>query len=145
MSLTKAGQGRRVTRRRWHLFHRHYEAFPNQCWLWHGCKFHHGYGNYGKEYAHRVMWEWAHGEPPKMGLLVLHTCDNPSCVNPAHLYLGDQAQNMHDREERGGTHNASKKHCPRGHPLSGENLYRSNDRRHCRSCRQENSRQRMSS
>lgn len=133
MSLTKAGQGRRVTRRRWHLFHRHYEPTEG-CWEWVGCKYHHGYGQYGREYAHRVMWEWKHGEPPAMGLLVLHSCDNPSCVNPDHLYLGDQKKNMSDCAARGRIHYARKTHCPKGHPYSGDNLSIRGGRRHCRTC-----------
>jgi hypothetical protein len=75
----------------------------NECWEWIGYKRGNGYGGVSllgkKEYAHRVSWELAHG-PIQHGLFVLHKCDNPTCVNPAHLYLGTQADNIHDREER---------------------------------------------
>ena len=58
-----------------------------------------GYGRFGIAqkvfYAHRVAWEFVNGEVPD-GLSVLHTCDNPSCCNPAHLFLGTQSDNMRD-------------------------------------------------
>lgn len=49
--------------------------------------------------AHRVAWMTANGPVPD-GLLVLHRCDNPPCVNLDHLYLGTQAQNCKDRSDR---------------------------------------------
>lgn len=53
------------------------------------------------ELAHRMAYEEANGPIPA-GLLVLHRCDNPPCVNPDHLYVGTQKQNMRDRDERTG-------------------------------------------
>lgn len=76
------------------------------CWLWTGACDTYGYGlirwrqrdRWDK--AHRVSWIIASGPIPN-GLCVLHKCDNPPCVNPAHLFLGTQADNMHDMKIKG--------------------------------------------
>ena len=74
------------------------------CLLWSGGKNRQGYGKIwwrGKDgRAHRAAWEKANGPIPK-GLFVLHRCDNPSCINPAHLFLGTHAQNMADKVTKG--------------------------------------------
>lgn len=75
----------------------------NECWEWTACKNKLGYGNIGwkgkVELAHRVAWSLANGRWPK--LCVLHSCDNPGCVNPAHLREGTDADNNRDMMERG--------------------------------------------
>jgi hypothetical protein len=82
------------------------------CWLWTGSKMK-GYGHIGTGYryegtktylAHRISWNIHFGDIPE-GMCVLHKCNNPSCVNPSHLYLGTQKDNANDREIGGRGHN----------------------------------------
>jgi hypothetical protein len=76
------------------------------CWIWIGFTNRQGYGylakggtERGNYYAHRVSWEIHFGLVPH-GMLVLHHCDNPSCVNPAHLWLGTNHDNVRDRDKK---------------------------------------------
>lgn len=74
------------------------------CWLWLKAKKLDGYGNlkYNKKVciAHRVSYEVFVGNIPP-NTLVLHTCDVPSCINPHHLFLGTQSDNMNDMVQKG--------------------------------------------
>jgi hypothetical protein len=77
----------------------------NECHLWIGTTVGHGHGQVrrpgGKrDMAHRVAWEMVNGPVPP-GMWVLHKCDNPPCVNPAHLYIGNHADNTRDMVARG--------------------------------------------
>lgn len=75
-----------------------------QCWIWTGAKFKLGYGkviiNYKPCLAHRVSWTLSHGEISNR-VCILHKCDNPSCVNPTHLFKGSKADNNRDRAQKG--------------------------------------------
>ena len=80
---------------------------PDECWEWTACKIKDGYGHIrgGGDsqkllLAHRISWEIHNGPIPK-GMQVHHHCDNPGCVNPAHLWTGSQADNIRDRDEKG--------------------------------------------
>jgi hypothetical protein len=74
------------------------------CWNWTGAVNNKGYGQFhlkGKTVlAHRVSFEDFNG-PIKEGMWVLHRCDNPRCVNPNHLFLGDASTNMQDCAAKG--------------------------------------------
>jgi hypothetical protein len=73
------------------------------CWLWVGTTTR-GYGRiraFGStQRAHRVSW-LIHRGPIPSGIGVCHRCDTPSCVNPDHLFLGDQRDNLRDMVRKG--------------------------------------------
>jgi len=79
----------------------------NGCWIWNGITNRGGYGiieliHNGKleQYAHRISWILHRGEIPE-SLQVLHHCDNPPCVNPDHLFIGTNLDNIRDKTEKG--------------------------------------------
>ena len=75
-----------------------------KCWPWQGAKLKTGYGvvkHRCKQYkAHRASFAIHRGQIPG-GMLVCHHCDNPSCVNPSHLFLGTSQDNMTDKVQKG--------------------------------------------
>jgi hypothetical protein len=90
----------------------------NECWIWtstrmkragkryrNGTGVFHDYGiitQKGKRLlAHRVSFFLHHGRWPSTGMVVMHTCDNPPCVNPAHLVEGTQEDNSQDANRKG--------------------------------------------
>jgi len=101
------------------------------CWLWtkttygrgYGCMFLTKTGGPRNMKAHRFSWELHNGPIPD-GLHVLHKCDVRTCVNPDHLFLGTNQDNIDDRVKKGRSNNGqqNKTHCPQGHPYSGNNL-----------------------
>ena len=74
------------------------------CWVWRGKRFPNGYGCYRDSVhsylAHRISYEFVNGPIPD-GMLVCHKCDNPSCVNPDHMFLGTHSDNAQDALRKG--------------------------------------------
>ena len=98
----------------------------DSCWLWTAAKTK-GYGNFsinGKQgYAHRFSYQHFIGELIK-GLVVMHTCDVPWCVNPSHLVQGTYKENTVDMVIKGrhGRYNANKTHCSKGHEYTEDTI-----------------------
>lgn len=119
----------------------------NGCWVWTGATAGRGYGKLfvdGKDIrAHRVSWLLHRGELPDASF-VLHRCDNPPCVNPDHLFLGDQYDNMRDCASKRRIRTIGKSrltHCKQGHEFTVENTnVRPNGHRRCAECTRNRSR-----
>lgn len=111
-------------------------SIDGDCIVWQGRIESGGYGRVGRRgLAHRQAWERANGPIPD-GLLVLHHCDNPPCVNPEHLFLGTHQDNSDDAKAKGRVFNGRQSwtHCVNGHEFTPENTYRT--KRGVRRCRQ---------
>ena len=128
----------------------------SECWEWKKSKSLLGYGRWRKNtYCHRVAWIFTFGEIED-GMHVCHHCDNPSCCNPSHLFLGTHMDNMHDRDAKGrntgGINNKGKKYkknkktqtdkCIHGHIYSNENTSIYNGLRQCKACNRDQHKER---
>lgn len=115
------------------------------CWRWTGSiDSTTGYGKFGynrkTQPAHRFAYEHFRGTIPK-GLVIDHVCRNRWCVNPAHLEPMTLMENLLKGDRSHLSYNALKTHCPKGHPLSGVNLWvNKRGGRHCRACNRESTR-----
>lgn len=124
----------RVARRFWAKVEK-----SDGCWLWTGARQATGYGGFQlggeKVHAHRVAYALTFGDFDE-ALFVCHRCDNPPCVNPAHLFLGTVYENIADMDRKGRrVAPPIKTHCIRGHPLTPDNIHPlHNGGRTCRIC-----------
>jgi hypothetical protein len=87
------------------------------CWIWRRAKSDFGYGivyrpGVGLVRAHRMAWEMTQGPIPS-GLVVLHKCDTPACINPDHLRIGTKKQNSEDMVLKGRTNGPKGERCAR--------------------------------
>lgn len=121
---------------------------PDACWPWMASRHPSGHGQFWADGRRWTASSWilghlrgrplqCHGSR-KGGDFGLHRCDNPPCVNPAHLYVGDQQRNVRDAVERGRHYsdNRGRSHCHRDHEFTPENTYRKprSGTRLCRAC-----------
>ena len=87
----------------------------NECWDYKGGKQHFGYGQFwfeGKTIgAHKFSYQLHHGSIPK-DMCVCHSCDNPTCVNPKHLWLGTKGENNKDRSNKKRSADRKGELCP---------------------------------
>jgi hypothetical protein len=120
---------------------------PDECWTWVGKVNGKNYGRFSfsrtiQLLANRVSLAIALGNLDD-DQMACHHCDNPSCVNPLHLYAGDAESNARDAVVRGRLRsaNAAKTHCQNGHEFNADNTFlKFGGRRGCRICRLEWSR-----
>lgn len=113
----------------------------NKCWNYLGSKDKDGYGLLKAQQvtlrAHRFSF-YIHNGFVDCDKFVCHSCDNPSCVNPNHLWQGSNSENQKDSVKKGRHHEAIKTHCKHGHEYTKENtryqILHNRKKRQCAEC-----------
>ena len=110
-----------------------------ECWEWQGSMTSTGYGDFRangvRMRAHRMSWTLYYGAKPKK--FICHTCDNPKCVKPDHLFEGTAKDNSQDMVKKGRHSSTVKTHCPQNHGYTKNNTYiHKNGSRRCKKCHQ---------
>jgi hypothetical protein len=121
---------------------------PDECWLWQG-----GLGSTGTGYgrvniarrsrpATQIAWEIENGLPFPPGMNACHSCDNSRCVNPAHIWPGSQADNVHDAMQKGRfPWRPRQAFCKKGHALTPDNRQPTKDGSRCLTCHRDTNRE----
>ena len=126
---------------------------PDECWPWLGANIN-GYGRFCSSSTYVVSapqftWELEHAEPFPEGMDSAHSCNNPACVNPAHISPQTRQENITYAGQLGrlshpakGWNNRKKTHCPHGHEYTMDNILWDRGSRRCRICNNNQDRQR---
>ena len=122
-----------------------------ECWEWTGARSKKGYGQFCvnkiAKSTHRISYVIHKGEIPE-GLMICHACNNPSCVNPNHLYAGTGKDNAQQAVVDGRLAPQQKTHCINGHEFTEENTFLRvrkgrGTTRVCRECKRLSDKQRV--
>jgi len=90
------------------IISRHEQITETGCWIWMGATTFDGYGQASikgrQRLVHRLVYAVKTGAMPARNHVVMHSCDVPSCINPAHLHAGSQRQNLEDMARKNRAH-----------------------------------------
>ena len=117
------------------------------CWIWMGATNRAGYAKASNAFTgqktrivHRAILQEQLGVQLPINIYACHSCDVPSCINPAHIWPGTQLDNLRDAINKGkkigsdGAFNARKTHCPYGHEYTQKNTRMKSGTRQCKAC-----------